>query len=61
MNVLRDVSKLIGEVELRKQPVVIRVNKFDEESAKKFSDAMSEAQNTGQPIVPVIIDSYGGR
>jgi len=25
MNVLRDVSKLIGEVELRKQPVVIRV------------------------------------
>lgn len=61
MNVLRDVSKLIGEVELRKQPVVIRVNKFDEESAKKFSDAMSEAQNTGQPIVPVVIDSYGGQ
>ena len=61
MNVLRDISKLIGEVELRKQPVVIRVNKFDEESAKKFSDAMSEAQNTGQPIVPVIVDSYGGQ
>jgi ATP-dependent Clp protease protease subunit len=61
MNVLRDISKLIGEVELRKQPVVIRVNKFDEESAKKFSDSMSEAQNTGQPIVPVIIDSYGGQ
>lgn len=61
MNVLRDVSKLIGEVELRKQPVVIRVNKFDEESAKKFADAMSEAQNTGQPIVPVVIDSYGGQ
>ena len=61
MNELRDVSKLIGEVELRKQPVVIRVNKFDEESAKKFSDAMSEAQNTGQPIVPVVIDSYGGQ
>ena len=61
MNVLRDISKLIGEVELRKHPIVIRVNKFDEESAKKFSDAMSEAQNTGQPIVPVVIDSYGGQ
>ncbi len=60
MNIIKDISKLIGEVELRKQPVAIRVNKFDEESAKKFSDAMSEAQNTGQPIVPVIIDSYGG-
>lgn len=41
--------------------MVIRVNKFDEESAKKFSDSMSEAQNTGQPIVPVVIDSYGGQ
>lgn len=61
MNIIKDISKLIGEVELRKQPVAIRVNKFDEESAKKFSDAMSEAQNTGQPIVPVIIDSYGGQ
>jgi ATP-dependent Clp protease protease subunit len=61
MNVLKDISKLIGEVELRKHPIVIRVNKFDEESAKKFSDAMSEAQNTGQPIVPVVIDSYGGQ
>lgn len=60
MNVLRDISKLIGEVELRKQPVVIRVNKFDEESAKKFAESMSEAQNTGQPIVPITIDSYGG-
>ena len=61
MNIIKDISKLIGEVELRKPPVVIRVNKFDEESAKKFSDAMSEAQNTGQPIVPIIIDSYGGQ
>lgn len=61
MNTIRDISKLIGEVELRKQPIVIRVNKFDEESASKFSAAMSEAQSTGQPIVPVIIDSYGGQ
>lgn len=61
MNVIRDISKLIGEVELRKQPVVIRVNKFDEEAANKFSAAMSEAHSTGQPIIPVIIDSYGGQ
>jgi ATP-dependent Clp protease protease subunit len=55
------VSGLIKEIELRYPPVVIRVNKFDEDAARKFSDEMSAAQSTGQSIVPVIIDSYGGQ
>ena len=55
------VSPLIKEVELRKSPVVIRVNKFDEESAEKFIKLMSQAHNTGQPVIPIIIDSYGGQ
>jgi ATP-dependent Clp protease protease subunit len=42
-------------------PVVIRVKKFDESAAKEFSEKMSKAHNTGQPVVPVIIDSYGGQ
>ena len=54
------ISPLIKEVELRKGPVVVRVNKFDEESAKKFSDSLAQAHNTGQPVIPVVIDSYGG-
>ena len=33
-----EISPLVKEFELRKNPVIIRVNKFDEESAKKFSD-----------------------
>jgi ATP-dependent Clp protease, protease subunit len=61
MNVTRDISKRLSEVELRNEPVVIRVNKFDEEAAMKFSHAMSAAQSTGQTIVPVVIDSYGGQ
>lgn len=61
MNITWDISKLLGEVELRKDPVVIRVNKFDEETAVKFSNSMSAAQNTGQPLIPVVIDSYGGQ
>ena len=56
-----EVSKLIKEIELRKSPVVIHVNKFDEESAEKFIKLMSQAHNTGQPIIPVVIDSYGGQ
>lgn len=41
-------------------PKVIVVNKFTEESAKQFYADMSEAENTYQEIIPVIIDSYGG-
>ena len=55
-----EISPLIKEIELRKSPVIIRVNKFDEDAAKKFSEQMALAQNTGQKIIPVVIDSYGG-
>jgi ATP-dependent Clp protease protease subunit len=61
MNIVKDISKLLGDVELRKEPVVIRVNKFDEETANKFSAAISLAQYTGQSMIPVVIDSYGGQ
>ena len=56
-----DIDPKIKEIELRKQPMMIRVNKFDEESARKFAAEMGQAHNTGQDIIPVIIDSYGGQ
>ncbi len=56
-----DIDPKIKEIELRKQPIMIRVNKFDEESARKFAAEMGPAHNTGQDIIPVIIDSYGGQ
>jgi ATP-dependent Clp protease protease subunit len=43
------------------QPVIVTVNKFDEESAKEFRNKVAMAHNTGQKIVPVVIDSYGGQ
>lgn len=55
------ISPLIKELELRKQPMIIRVNAFDEESANKFQLEIAQAHNTGQKIIPVIIDSYGGQ
>tara|TARA_A100000164_G_C21912277_1_gene776260 strand:+ start:1560 stop:2162 length:603 start_codon:yes stop_codon:yes gene_type:complete len=54
-------SALLKEYELRKNPVIVRVNKFDEESAKKFNDSVAQAHNTGQSVIPVVIDSYGGQ
>ena len=56
-----EVSNLIKEVELKKSPVIIRVNKFDEDSASKFAAEMAKAHNTGQKVIPVVIDSYGGQ
>lgn len=61
VNFVADVSHHIKAVELRVDPVIIRVNKFDEESAKEFTELMSRAQNTGQSVIPVVIDSYGGQ
>lgn len=61
MNFVADVSPHLKAVELRNDPVIIRVNKFDEDSAKEFVESMSVAQNTGQNVVPVVIDSYGGQ
>ena len=62
MNIIRYFSPLLKEPKLIDDlPVVIRVRKFDEASAKAFADEMTRAQNSGQPLVPIIIDSYGGQ
>ena len=62
MNIIKHFSPLLKEKKLIDDlPVIIRVRKFDETSAKEFSEQMTLAQNTGQPIVPVVIDSYGGQ
>lgn len=60
MKFVSKISHLIKEVELRKPPVIVRVNKFNEESAKKFAQSLAQAHNSGQNIIPVVIDSYGG-
>ena len=61
MNVIKNFSPLLKEPQLLQQPVVVRINKFDEPTAKAFSVAVGRAHNTQQPILPIIIDSYGGQ
>ncbi len=41
-------------------PQTVTVNKFTEDSAKTFRDDFQKAEVTGQKIIPIIIDSYGG-
>jgi len=62
VNVIKYFSPLLKEPNLIDGlPTIIRVRKFDEASAKEFTDLTMRAQNTGQPYMPVIIDSYGGQ
>ena len=56
-----NIDSKIREFELRHNPIMIRVNKFTEESAAEFATKMALAHNTGQSIIPVVIDSYGGQ
>lgn len=43
-----------------KEPLTLRVVKFDEESLANFENEFEAAVNTGQPVIPIVIDSYGG-
>ena len=62
MNILKTFSPLLKEPKLIDDlPVIIRLRKFDETAAKEFSSLVSKAQNTGQPVLPIVIDSYGGQ
>ena len=62
MKVIKKFSPLLKEPKFVDDlPVIIRVNKFDEASAKSFSTLMRKAHNSGQTIIPIIIDSYGGQ
>ena len=56
-----EFSPLLKDFELKHQPVIIRVNKFDEKSAQDFNSKVAAAHSTGQKVIPVVIDSYGGQ
>ena len=56
---LRINHKLLGEV--FNLPITVKVNKFDEEEVEKFRKSMEDANNTGQEVIPILIDSYGGQ
>jgi ATP-dependent Clp protease, protease subunit len=61
MKTTKTFSSLLKEPALIHEPVVIRVNEFTNKAVKEFQTAMNRAHNTGQPVIPVVIDSYGGQ
>lgn len=41
-------------------PVIVQIGDFDELGEAKFDTAIQQAVNLKQPIIPVVINSYGG-
>ena len=60
MHYVTEISNLVKEIELRNNPVIITVNQFNEEETRKFAEMMCQAQNSGQKVIPIEIDSFGG-
>lgn len=46
--------------DLIEQPVIVRLKKFNEDDGEKFSETFSKAHETGQTVIPIVVDSYGG-
>lgn len=63
---MRNILKVDPKIRFNKihefvdQPIVIYVSEFDEEAVNDFEKDMDEAHETGQPIIPIVIDSFGG-
>ena len=53
--------KVKGIADLIDLPVTVRVQEFNKDNVEKFSEQMSKAHETGQEIIPIICDSYGGQ
>lgn len=46
--------------DIMREPVVVRVNGFTANDVRDFEDDISAAHSSGQPIIPIIVDSFGG-
>jgi ATP-dependent Clp protease protease subunit len=63
---MHNIIKIDPRIHIKKledlfdEPEIVRVTKFDEEALQDFEEDFNIALNTGQPVVPVVIDSFGG-
>ena len=60
MIIKKKIHPILAATELSIEPVVIRVHEFDTDTADYFAEKFSMAQSTGQSVIPVVIDSFGG-
>ena len=56
MKYTKQIDSTIRKIELHTPPIIVRVNKFNEDAAEEFTRDMNKARNSGQPVIPVVID-----
>jgi len=61
MRTLYNIHHNIKHDSLIKEPVVVTVRNFDEKAYEDFNEDFDKAHRTGQTVIPVVIDSYGGQ
>jgi ATP-dependent Clp protease, protease subunit len=62
MYIKKEIDKRLNkDTDLKVQPVIVRVGDFDEAAPEKFAKSFNDTCNSGQSVIPVIIDSYGGQ
>lgn len=60
MHHIYNISTHLKIVDLRTEPILVNISNIDEETVPEFRQAVSMAYNSKQPILPLIIDCYGG-
>ena len=62
MKNLFEISPLIRtkRIDLIESPIIVKVGEITEQAAVEFAHDISKAHNTGQPVIPVVINSFGG-
>lgn len=56
----KDCRIKVSFADLIDPPVIIKVNDFTEGSVSDFAIDLSNARNSGQDVIPIVIDSLGG-
>lgn len=60
MRTLYNIDKNIKHDAIIKEPIIPLVSSFDEEGFEQLLKDFDNAHRTGQSVIPVLIDSYGG-
>lgn len=60
IKVIFDIDSCLDPSKIAVNFKTVWVSEFNNQSAREFAQDISQAHRTGQPIIPVIIDSYGG-
>lgn len=57
----KNYDSCISEIDFHGSPEVIKIEKFDLDLVKKVERKVNRIHNIGQPIIPLSIDSSGGK